>query len=160
VSKFPRPLYSRLVQQREQAEELLRKAYPKYHTLIASQPDKVKIAIGDLLKCVKDRKISLMESIYDGHVPNEPKYRDVLGNLLALAEAIDPLSFNGEEMLRELGFVQKEIDDLLYGMATLARIDPDVFLKLVSDALNYAAIAPWCTEATAEFVGRVLGIFS
>jgi hypothetical protein len=154
-------IISRLVQQREQAEELLRNAYPKYHKLVASQSDKVKIAFDDLLRCAEGGKINLTEGIYDGHGREEPKYRDVLGNLLALSSSIDRLSLDGAEgKLRELGFPQKEIEDFLYSKAVLARIDPPIFLRLVKDGLNYAAIAPWCSEPATEFAGNVFEGFS
>jgi tyrosine-protein phosphatase YwqE len=151
-----------LIEQGQRAEELLRGSYPKYRRKIETNITTIEKAFKQLIKLIKNQTIQLDEHII---LPNDiyldTKYRDVVGNIIGLIISIRKKPFEYyEKILADLGFIEDEQNEILYGKGALADIDPTHFLKLVEDALDVNCLVQWCSNDVGDLASDFFEEFS
>jgi hypothetical protein len=149
----------RLVDQGQQAAQLLRTAYKEYYDLVKAHLEEIDTACNRLIDLAKGGKIKLDAPTFVGphSVPSKTKYRDVIGNLIALANAMDSLGYDeAETTLDDLGFDQSQRDHILFGRGLSAVYDRAEFLKIVEDALDYMVLSEWCSHEISDLAIEIL----
>jgi hypothetical protein len=135
-----------LIEQGHQAEELLRRAFPKYRRLIDSHSEQIDLGRQQLIEEVKSGQIQFDDPAFLGPsgIPAPAKYRDVIANLSALALAVNGAMLDTvEQELDDLGYSEDEKSHILYGMGITADYNPVDFLRLADDALDLRYVSPY-----------------
>jgi len=142
-----------LVEQGQQAEELLRGAYQKYRRLMQSSLQQVGAARQQLMERIGSGEIQLNDPLFVGPsgIPSSTRFRDVIGNLFALTVAMHPqLHEECEDDLDALGYSEDEKKKFIVSKGLLADYHPVDFLKLVEDAFDLNCMAPYCSSEVSD----------
>ena len=147
-----------LIEKSQRSEELLRRAFRKYRRLIDNRFKAVLLGLQELIRQAKDGAIRLNEPIFldrSGN-PANSNYGDVISSLYALAVIMrGPVFDDIEKDLDELGYSEKERDEILYRKGFMLDDQTTGFLRLIEDALDLNCIAPQCSNEVSDVAVEV-----
>lgn len=143
-----------MIEQRWQAEGLLRRVYPQYHAFLEGNTAKVDGARRELVDHKKRGTIDLDQPVFVGPsgLPSHTRFRDAINAISALTHVLCSGSLAEEivQDLEDLGYSRDEIADALYIPSANAAMDPEAFLRLADHGLDLTWICKWCSEEASE----------